>query len=117
MPAYNESSIIIQTVKKALTIDYPEYELIVINDGSTDDSLEKLISEFKLKPVFNKPEYLVPCEKIIQIYRSRIYKNLVVIEKENGKSKADALNAAINIAKYSIFCTVDADSVMERKRP
>lgn len=114
MPAYNESLIIIRTVKKALTIDYPEYELIVINDGSSDDSLEKLISEFELRPVFAKPEYLVPCEKIIQIYKSRIYKNLVVIDKENGNSKADALNAAINIAKYSIFCTVDADSVMEQ---
>ncbi|MCX7973680.1 MAG: glycosyltransferase family 2 protein [Candidatus Aminicenantes bacterium] len=112
-PAFNESSTIVESVRSLLALEYPLFEVIVVNDGSTDDTLEKLIQAFKLKRknwVFRR---VLSTKPVRGIYVSSLDPRLVVIDKENG-GKADALNAGINLARYPLFCAVDSDSLLER---
>ena len=113
VPAYNESDSIITSVRAMLQVEYPDYEVIVVNDGSKDDTLQKLIDAFRLRPFPEAYRQRVPCKKVRGVYRSALYPTLRVIDKENGGSKADALNAGINICRYPIFCAVDADSILQ----
>lgn len=113
VPAYNESVGIYGSIRSLLSIEYPEYEIIVINDGSTDDTLEKLISKLKLIEVNRVIRKQLETKYIKAVYQSTIYPNLIVLDKENG-GKADALNAGINCSKYPYFCSLDGDSIIER---
>ncbi|BCB05614.1 glycosyltransferase family 2 protein [Bacillus sp. KH172YL63] len=113
VPAYNESVGIMATVRSLLSIEYPEYEIIIINDGSTDDSLEKLIETFQLRKLKWVVRQQLETKQIRAVYQSKLYSNLIVIDKENG-GKADALNAGINVSNYPYFCSIDGDSVLER---
>jgi cellulose synthase/poly-beta-1,6-N-acetylglucosamine synthase-like glycosyltransferase len=112
VPAYNEELTILSTVKSLLNLYYPEFEIIVINDGSTDKTLDLLISEFNLIPVAPAVKLSLPHKPIKNLYISLDYPNLIVIDKENG-GKADALNAGINVSQYPIFCCIDADSILD----
>lgn len=103
VPAYNESASIITSIRAMLQIEYPDYEVIVVNDGSTDDTLQKLIDEFNLQPFPEAYRQRVPSKKVRGIYRSARYPTLRVIDKENGGSKADAMNAGINSCRYPRF--------------
>ncbi|WP_425383208.1 glycosyltransferase family 2 protein [Rossellomorea oryzaecorticis] len=113
VPAYNESVGIMATLRSLLSIEYPEYEIIIINDGSTDDSLEKLIESFQLVKIKWVIRQQLKTKQVKAVYQSKIYKNLLVVDKENG-GKADALNAGINVSNYPYFCSIDGDSVLER---
>lgn len=113
VPAYNETDSIITSTRAMLQVEYPDYEVIVVNDGSTDDTLQKLSDEFNLQPFPEAYRQRVPCKRIRGVYRSALYPALRVIDKENGGSKADALNAGINSCRYPIFCAVDADSILQ----
>jgi cellulose synthase/poly-beta-1,6-N-acetylglucosamine synthase-like glycosyltransferase len=112
VPAYNEELTILSTVKSLLSLFYPEFEIIVINDGSTDKTLDLLISEFNLIPVPPAIKIILPHKPIKNLYVSLDYPNLIVIDKVNG-GKADALNAGINVSQYPIFCCIDADSILD----
>lgn len=119
VPAYNEEVGIVDTVLSLITgsgrLDYPEYEVIVVNDGSKDDSFDILAERFKLVPATNR---VVPkrggigTRPIKGIYYSEIYPNLLLVDKENG-GKSDALNAGINLAKYPYFASIDGDTILE----
>jgi len=112
-PAYNEEQGIIESVRSLLTLEYPLYEVIIVNDGSTDATLDILIRAFDLKKtsrVFRKSIETAP---VHGIYMSPQEPKLVVVDKVNGK-KADALNAGLNIARYPLFCAIDADSILDR---
>ncbi|WP_204955190.1 glycosyltransferase family 2 protein [Metabacillus crassostreae] len=113
VPAYNESVGIYGTIRSLISIEYPEYEIIIINDGSKDDTLEKLISKFNLVKVNRVIRKQLDTKEIKGVYQSKIYPNLIVLDKENG-GKADALNAGINLSKYPYFCSLDGDSIIER---
>lgn len=113
VPAYNESAIIVDNVKSLLELSYPIFEIIVVNDGSKDDTLEKVIQGFELREGLINYEEKIPCNKIKGIYRSQKYPRLILVNKENG-GKADALNAGINISKYPLFCGIDADCIIEK---
>lgn len=113
VPAFNESASIITSVKAMLQLEYPQYELVVVNDGSTDDTLEKLIDAFDLQEFPEAYRARVECKPVRKIYRSTRIKNLRVVDKENGGSKADASNAGINACRYPLVCVVDADSVLQ----
>ena len=113
VPAYNESASIITSVKAMLQLEYPQYELIVVNDGSSDDTLQKLIDEFDLREFPEAYRARVRCAPVRGVYRSTRISNLRVVDKENGGSKADASNAGINICRYPLVCVVDADSVLQ----
>jgi len=113
VPAFNESASIITSVKAMLQLEYPQYELIVVNDGSSDDTLEKLVDEFGMREFPEAYRARVPCEPVRGVYKSTRQSNLRVVDKENGGSKADASNAGINVARYPLVCVVDADSVLQ----
>lgn len=113
IPAYNEASGIVQSIKSLLSLEYPEYQLIVINDGSDDNTLDIIIKNFGFKKVFFIPYYSIKCEKIKGVYLSSKFPNMVLVDKENG-GKADAQNAGINIAKHPLITIIDADSILER---
>lgn len=113
VPAHNEAMGITASVRSLLQLDYPRFEILVINDGSGDDTLAMLIQHFDLELATEANEIRVPCQPIRGIYHSRRYPNLRVIDKVNG-GKADALNAGINCSHYPLFCAVDADSILRR---
>ncbi|KRQ87814.1 Poly-beta-1,6-N-acetyl-D-glucosamine synthase [Caloramator mitchellensis] len=112
VPAYNEEETIVDNVKSLLSLNYPEFEIVVINDGSKDETLKRLIDAFELKEIDQPIRYLVNTKKVLGVYRNIDIPNLVVIDKENG-GKADALNAGINVSRYPIFASIDADSILE----
>lgn len=113
VPAYNEEATIAASVQSLLQLSYPEYEVIVVNDGSKDKTLESLQRAFRLVPFPEAYWRRLAVKPVRQIYRSTLHHNLRVIDKENG-GKADALNAAINSSRYPLICGVDADSILER---
>lgn len=113
VPAYNESSNIIESIESLLKLEYPEYEIIVVNDGSADDTLEQLITYFELEMTDLYYEETVDHEHIRGIYQSPDLPPLTVIDKENG-GKADALNAAVNVSESDLVCSIDADSILEQ---
>jgi len=112
VPAWNESATIIQSVKSMLTLRYPSHEVVVVNDGSTDDTLERLVEEFRLYRSCRMPTGVLPTRMIRGIYESRDPIPLVVVDKENG-GKSDALNAGLNVSRAPLFAAVDADSILE----
>lgn len=113
VPAYNEAATIAASVRSLLQLTYHEFEIIVVNDGSKDDTLAALQREFGLLPFAEAYWRKLPTQPVRGIWRSTRYPNLRVIDKENG-GKADALNAGINAARYPLFCAVDADSILQR---
>jgi len=113
VPAYNEEAGIVESVHSMLALEYPDVEVIVVNDGSKDRTLMKLIETFALTPVTLAHELAVPHAAVRQVYKSSLYPNLVVVDKENGGGKADALNAGINFCRNPLFCVVDGDSLLE----
>ena len=113
-PAFNEELNIVMNVKSLLSLYYNKYEVVVVNDGSKDNTLEKLIDEFELEKVDYYYEYKLECHEVRGVYRSRnrLYYRLVVIDKANG-GKADALNAGINLAKFELCASIDVDCVLD----
>ncbi|WP_345986975.1 glycosyltransferase [Sulfurimonas sp. HSL1-2] len=112
VPAFNEEQTIIASVHSFLKLHFPEYEIIVINDGSTDSTLSRLKEEFGLEPSNVPVRLYVSHQPIRQTYTSPDYPNLIVVDKANG-GKADALNCGINVSRFPLFCSVDADSLLE----
>ncbi|MFB6457382.1 glycosyltransferase [Chitinophaga sp. Hz27] len=115
-PAYNEGLTIIANVRSLLTLNYPNYEIVLINDGSTDDSMAQLIREFDMVAVDFAYNEKIRTQPVKNIYKSRnlAYSNLIVIDKVNGKSKADASNAGINVASFDYFVCTDVDCVLHK---
>lgn len=111
-PAYNEEKNIIESVNSLLSIDYPGYELVVVNDGSKDTTLDKLKSYFYLEKVDYVVNQKLKTRPIRGIYINKNIPNLIVIDKENG-GKADSLNVGINVASNEYVCGIDADSILE----
>ena len=111
-PAFNEAATVEQSVRSLLMLEYPRFEVVVVNDGSQDATLETLNEAFRLHPVPLDLETRLPCEPVRGLYRSIEHPNLVVLDKYNG-GKADALNAGINVSSYPLICSTDADSLIE----
>ncbi|MEW6068717.1 MAG: glycosyltransferase [Nitrospirota bacterium] len=111
--AYNEEDVIMQTVTAALSMNYPFFDVIVINDGSTDRTLKILIDAFKLNKIDVVYRNIIKTKPIRGFYYNPEFPNLLVIDKERG-GKADALNSGINASRNPYFCSVDADSLLER---
>lgn len=110
---YNESASIVECVRALLNLRYNNYEVIVVNDGSTDDTFQKLLNEFQLYPCSYSLNSKIPTRRVREIYRShsKSFFHLVVVDKENG-GKADAMNAGINIASHLYMTCVDVDSIL-----
>ncbi len=114
-PAYNEEANIIENVRSLLSIHYNNLEVIVINDGSKDDSMTKLSGVYELYKTEFFVNQQIPTKNVRGVYRSRnpIYSKLIVVDKENG-GKADALNLGINIAAYDYVVCIDVDCILEQ---
>jgi len=112
--AYNEATVIESTVSSFLGFEYPEFEVIVVNDGSSDDTLERLCEAFELAPYEVFVRHIFSTRPVRALYRSARHPNLVVVDKENG-GKADSWNAALNVARFRYVCGVDADTVFDPK--
>ena len=113
-PAHNEEASIRVAARNLLGLDYPQLEVIIINDGSEDRTLEELRDEFRLRPV--RAVYVPDAQSapVRGLYRSAVDARLLVIDKEAGGSKADAVNAGLNAATSPYVCVVDSDSLLER---
>lgn len=112
-PAFNEELTIIENVNSLLNLEYPDYELIVVNDGSNDYTLETLINYFSLKRADVTYDTKLKTKQVMGIYLNPSIPKLAVVDKMNG-GKADSLNVGINFSKKEYFCGIDADSVLER---
>ena len=113
VPAYNEEASIVESVRSMLALNYPDQEIVVVNDGSTDATLERLTEAFGLRPIDATIPYEMPSEPVRDVYRSATHENLLVVDKENG-GKSDALNAGVWLTDQELFCAVDADTVIDR---
>lgn len=113
VPAHNEAATIVGSVRSLLQLDYSNYEIIVVNDGSKDDTLTVLREHLELKPFPEAYAHDLPTKPIRALYRSSIYPNVCVVDKDNG-GKADALNAGINVSTAPLFCCIDADSILSK---
>ena len=111
-PAYNEEPTCVEATRSLLTLRYPDFEILVVNDGSKDGTLERMREAFELEPATRAAVSTLETATVREVLRSRRYPNLWVIDKENG-GKADALNAGINYCRTPLFCAMDADSLLE----
>ena len=112
VPAHNEERTIVNSVDALLQLHYPNFEVIVVNDGSRDQTLMQLVKHFNMVRSPKAYRNSLPCEKIKGIYISTEYPNLMIVNKAPG-GKADSLNAGINVSSYPLFCGIDADSILE----
>ncbi|MGE5143390.1 MAG: glycosyltransferase family 2 protein [Acidobacteriota bacterium] len=111
-PAHNEEKTIVDTVRSLQMLNYPEFEIIVVNDGSKDETLSRLLAAYDLRRVDRVYKRSLPTKSVRALYASPMVPNLIVVDKENG-GKADALNCGINLSRYPLFSSMDADSVIE----
>lgn len=112
VPAYNEEVGVVSTVRSLLALEYPEKEVIVIDDGSKDKTADRMIDEFKMTRVPFAVRTHIETAQVDSIYQSSIFPYIRLIKKANG-GKADALNAGINLSSFPYFCAIDGDSILE----
>lgn len=111
-PAYNEEATIAESITALLALHYPNLEVVVINDGSPDNTLGVLTQRFGLQPIHPIVWKRIETKPVRGLYRSRSHPNLLVVDKVNG-GKADALNVGLNMATGDLVCVVDADTIIE----
>ena len=114
VPARNEECNIVNSVQSLLALDYPELEVIVVNDGSTDGTLQQLREHFQLMHTDLLHVSEIPTQPVRGVYLSRLDRRLIVLDKESSGRKADALNAALNAASSPYICAIDADALLEK---
>lgn len=116
-PAFNEEVIIIDNVQSFLNLDYPNFEVIIVNDGSKDKTLELLIEHFELQEIVYPYIQKIHSQPVKRIFKSKLpkHKRLTVIDKINGGTKADAINAGINMAQYDYFINTDVDCILSKQ--
>jgi len=113
VPAYDEEAVIVETVQSLLSLNYPDLEVVVVDDGSTDDTLARLRNAFDLERVDAGLPVEIPCEPVHGVYRSAEAEELRVVHKDNG-GKGDALNAGIWLTDQPLFGAIDADTLLDR---
>lgn len=114
-PAYNEGNTIIENVRSLLSIFYSNLEVIIINDGSKDDTIQKLIKAYELEKIDYFIRQSIPTKQVRAVYKSKnpAYKKLTVVDKENG-GKSDALNVGINVSSNDYIVCIDVDCILEQ---
>lgn len=116
-PAFNEEKSIINNVISMLTVNYPTFEVVIVNDGSTDNTLQLLIEKFEMVETTYAYVEKIKTKPFKRIFKSTNpeYSHLIVVDKENGGTKADASNAGVNVAKFPYFICTDVDCVLDRE--
>lgn len=111
--AYNEEANVVQSVRSLLNLEYPEYRIHIVNDGSKDATLARMIEAYDMVPVTYFPTGSIPTVPVRAVYRSRAHPTLFLFDKANG-GRSDALNVGVNYARTPLVCIIDADSLLER---
>ena len=111
-PAYNEAATVVESLRALLALHYARLEVVVVNDGSKDATMQTLREAFDLVQVHASFDHVIATKPVRAVYRSRTYPALVVVDKENG-GKADALNTGLNFAQGDLVCALDADTLIE----
>lgn len=111
-PAYNEESSVVESVRSLLSLHYPDLQVIVVNDGSSDRTMAVLKQAYQLEPSRRLYEAYIPTKPVRGVYQSKLYPGLMVVDKENG-GKADALNVGLNLSQGELVCAIDADTLIE----
>ena len=112
IPAYNEEATLVSSLSSLLALHYPEFEIVVANDGSTDGTLAALQEAFELVPCVPSPRRFAEHKPVRGAWRSASHPTLLIVDKENG-GRADALNAALEQARYPLVVATDADSLID----
>ena len=112
VPAHDEEATIKESVNALLTMAYPQLEVVVVDDGSTDATLATLVDTFDLHPIRPIYDQQIETRVVRAIYRSRQFPHLIVVSKAKG-GKADSLNAGLNIASSELVCAIDADTILD----
>ncbi len=113
VPAYNEDVSIITCIENLLELDYPDYQVVLVNDGSKDQTMQTVLQNFDVEKVeLDVPKNALNTANLLAVYRLKGERNLLILDKENG-GKADAINAGINYVSGRYICTIDADSVLD----
>jgi cellulose synthase/poly-beta-1,6-N-acetylglucosamine synthase-like glycosyltransferase len=115
-PAFNEENTVVYNIKSLMLQEYPKYEVVIVNDGSSDTTLEKIITNFDMVKVDFFYREKIVTQQVRGHYKSTnpVYSKLLVVDKVNGKSKADATNAGINSSKYDFFINTDVDCILRK---
>nr|WP_064093875.1 glycosyltransferase [Rossellomorea aquimaris] len=113
VPAYNEEVGIYNSVRSLLSVNYPQFEIVVVNDGSKDNTVNVMIENFEMTPIKKVVRKILDTKDVKATYQSSLYENVFLVDKENG-GKADALNAGINFSHYPYICSLDGDSILEQ---
>ena len=113
-PAYNEEKTILDNVYSLLNVYYPNFDVIVVNDGSKDNTLKLLIEEFKLKEVPFIDYKKAPSKPIKRVFKSidEKFSQLTVVDKEAGGHKSDSTNAGLNVCDSKYFVSTDVDCII-----
>jgi len=111
VPAYNEEVSIIHCIHMLEELDYPDFEIIIVNDGSADNTTHTLLKSFNFHPLEKTYDCSLNTAKILNVYSCEKGK-IILIDKVNG-GKADAINAGINFSTGEFICTIDADSILD----
>ena len=111
-PAHNEEATVVESVRSLLALWYPQLEVVLVNDGSSDGTVDVLRRAFALEDIHPRRRDALPSAAIRSVMRSRNHPELIVVDKENG-GKADALNAGLNYASGELVCAIDADTLIE----
>ena len=111
-PAHNEEATVEESLRSLLLLNYPQFEVVLVNDGSKDRTLQVVIDKFELVRAPAAYAEPLPTQPVRGVYRSLANRDLVVIDKQNG-GKADAINAGVNAARFPLVCVIDADSLLE----
>jgi len=113
LTTHNSAATISTSLHALFKLDYSIFEIIVINDGSQDATLDTLISTFDLQAFPEAYRIKLPTQEVHRIYHSTRHPNLRVIDKKYG-GQAKALNAGINASRYPLFCSVDDNTILHQ---
>lgn len=115
VPAYNEEAGAVDSVRAMLSMRFPKFEVIMVDDGSTDSTFDRLQANFDLVEVPWSPssDAIPTMGEILSVHVAQSGVPLTVVRKKNAKSRADATNAGINVSRMPLVCMVDADSLLD----
>jgi cellulose synthase/poly-beta-1,6-N-acetylglucosamine synthase-like glycosyltransferase len=111
-PAKNEEAIIEPSVAALLAVPYPNLAVVIIDDGSKDQTFDILKSVYQLYEI-DKPKERLLHKPIKSAWKSAIEPRLTVLRKDSVGTKGDANNAGLEFVTAPYVLVTDVDSTIE----